>query len=875
MEIDQAKVGRPDVGKTMRTTLPGGPEFRGLSAADAAARLQREGFNELPQAHRRTPLRIILDVIREPMLALLIGGGVVYLALGSAQEAAVLLAFACLSVVITVVQEARTERVMEALRDLTSPRALVIRDGERLRIAGREVVRGDLVVLAEGDRVPADARVLTAEDLQADESLLTGESVPVRKTAGTDTSDPPPRPGGDDLAFVFSGALIVRGTGVAEVVATGAGSEIGKIGKSLSLLEVEVPHLQRQTRSLVFVFAVAGAAVSAVVVLLYGILRGGWLEALLAGIAVGMSMLPEEFPVVLAVFMAMGAWRISQVRVLTRRASAIETLGAATVLCTDKTGTLTENRMSVTELRLSEGSTFRVGAADTRMPQPFRELASLGALASAPEPFDPMEKAFHALSESQLTGSPGEGQTLVKTYALRPGLLAMSQVWKGAEQDLLVAAKGAPEAIAELCHLDPAARAAVTLAVDEMAQTGLRVLGVAQTSFAGADLPSSQQDFDFRFVGLVGLADPVRESVPPAIAECRNAGIRVIMITGDYPATARAVAAAAGLSGEDLMSGEELQSLTDDELAARVRTVTIFARIMPEQKLRIVNALKANGEIVAMTGDGVNDAPSLKAAHIGVAMGGRGTDVAREAASIVLLDDDFGSIVNTIRLGRRIYTNLRKAMSFILAVHIPIAGLALMPLTFGLPILFGPMHIAFLEMVIDPVCSLVFEAETAEEGQMRRPPRAPMEPLFSALTIAWSVLQGVLAFGVAAAIFVVSMQYGLDDDQVRAVTFASLVTSIIALILVNRSTGASIMAAIRRPNRALAIVLPIVGALLAVTLFWPYARTMFGFGALDVSALVIPLAAGALVLVALEGLKPLWLMAFPGRTGRSESSDAT
>lgn len=847
--------------------------LRGLSAADAAARLQSDGFNELPQAHRRTPLRIILEVIREPMLALLIGGGMVYLALGSAREAAVLLAFACLSVVITVVQETRTERVMEALRDLTSPRALVIRDGERLRIAGREVVRGDLVVLAEGDRVPADARVLVAEDLLADESLLTGESVPVRKTAGTDGPHPPPRPGGDDLAFVFSGALIVRGTGVAEVVAIGAESEIGKIGKSLSLLEIEAPHLQRQTRRIVFAFALVGALVSAVVVLLYGMLRGGWLEALLAGIAVGMSMLPEEFPVVLTVFMAMGAWRISQVRVLTRRASAIETLGAATVLCTDKTGTLTENRMTIGELRLPDGSTFRVGATDTRMPQSFRDLASLGVLASAPEPFDPMEKAFHALSESELTLDPAAGRTLVHTYALRPDLLAMTEVWKGAEPEFLVAAKGAPEAIAELCRLDAAARAAVTLAVDEMAQKGLRVLGLAQAAFAGAEMPSSQQDFDFRFAGLVGLSDPVRESVPTAITECRNAGIRVIMITGDYPATARAVAAAAGMSGVDLLRGDELESLSDNDLASRVRTVTIFARIMPEQKLRIVNALKANGEIVAMTGDGVNDAPSLKAAHIGVAMGGRGTDVAREASSIVLLDDDFGSIVNTIRLGRRIYTNIRKAMIFILAVHIPIAGLALMPLIFGLPILFGPMHIAFLEMVIDPVCSLVFEAETEEEGQMRRPPRDARESLFSAPMIAWSLLQGALVFCLAAAIFVMSMRHGLADDQVRAVTFASLVTSIIALILVNRSTGASIMTAIRRPNRALAIVLPIVGTLLAVTLFWPYARGMFGFGALDVSALVIPPAVGVLVLVAMEGLKPLWLMAFPDHTERSESSD--
>ncbi len=327
----------------------------------------------------------------------------------------------------------------------------------------------------------------------------------------------------------------------------------------------------------------------------------------------------------------------------------------------------------------------------------------------------------------------GPEWTLVHAYGLRPGLLAMSQVWRAADdgKEFVVAAKGAPEAIADLCHLDAADRAALTRSVDAMAAEGLRVLGVARASFAGQTWPDSQHDFAFEFLGLVGLADPLRPSVPDAVSECRSAGIKVVMITGDYPATARAIARQAGLDADDLVTGEELEQLSEAALAQRVRTATVFARIMPEQKLRIVNALKANGEIVAMTGDGVNDAPSLKAAHIGIAMGGRGTDVAREASSIVLLDDDFGSIVKSVRLGRRIYDNLRKAMGFIFAVHVPIAGLALLPLLFGLPILFGPMHIAFLEMVIDPVCSLVFEAETEEDDVMRRPPRAPDEPLFS------------------------------------------------------------------------------------------------------------------------------------------------
>jgi len=838
---------------------------RGLSEADARARLKAEGYNELPRPDRRTPLHIILEVLREPMLALLIGGGVIYLILGDLKEALILLAFATLSIVITVVQETRTERVLEALRDLTSPRALVIRDGARKRIAGREVVRGDVVVLAEGDRVPADAVLIQSHDLQTDESLLTGESIPVRKIAGSNVdSSIARRPGGDDLPYVFSGSLIVRGRGIGEVIATGALSEIGKIGQSLSALETEQPRLQAQTRRLVGVFAVAGGAVSILAVLLYGTLRGGWLDAVLAGIALGMSMLPEELPVVLTVFMAMGAWRISRARVLTRRAVAIEALGSATVLCTDKTGTLTENRMSVVELSLKNGEIFRPRkASGEKMPEDFHGLVRFGLLASEREPFDPMERAFHDLAREQLGETerpPGPQWKLVHTYGLRPGLLAMSQVWQStdARQEFVIAAKGAPEAIADLCHLSASDVAALTRSMDAMAAEGLRVLGVARASFAGQTWPDSQHNFSFKFLGLIGLADPLRPSVPDAVSECRSAGIKVIMITGDYPTTARAIARQAGFDTEDFVTGTEVEQLTNGELAVRVRTATVFARIMPEQKLRIVNALKANGEIVAMTGDGVNDAPSLKAAHIGIAMGGRGTDVAREASSIVLLDDDFGSIVKSVRLGRRIYDNLRKAMGFIFAVHVPIAGLALLPLLFGLPILFGPVHIAFLEMVIDPVCSLVFEAETEEEDVMRRRPRTPDEPLFSAPLIAWGLLQGAFAFALVAAIFVVAFKREMPEEEVRALAFFSLVLAIVGLIFVNRSFSASLVTALRRPNPVLSLVLLAVTTILSVTLLWPFARGLFRFGPLHLDDLALTLGAGVLVLVFLELLKPLW-----------------
>jgi P-type Ca2+ transporter type 2C len=839
--------------------------IRGLSEADARARLKTEGYNELPRPDRRTPLLIILEVLREPMLALLIGGGMIYLILGDLKEALILLAFATLSIVITVVQETRTERVLEALRDLTSPRALVIRGGQRKRIAGREVVRGDVVVLAEGDRVPADAVLIQSHDLQTDESLLTGESVPVRKIAGSHVaSSVARRPGGDDLPYVFSGSLIVRGRGIGEVTATGALSEIGKIGQSLSTLETEPPRLQAQTRRLVGVFAAAGGAVSILAVLLYGSLRGGWLDAVLAGIALGMSMLPEEFPVVLTVFMAMGAWRISRARVLTRRAAAIEALGSATVLCTDKTGTLTENRMSIVELRLKNGEIFRPrDASGTKMPKDFDGLVEFGLLASERDPVDPMERAFHDLAREQLAETehlPGPQWEVVHAYGLRPGLLAISQAWQSpdARQQFVIAAKGAPEAIADLCHLNASDVATLTQSLDPMATEGLRVLGVARASFAGKTWPDSQHDFSFEFLGLVGLADPLRPSVPDAVSECRSAGIKVIMITGDYPATARAIARQAGLDTEDCATGKELEQLSDAELALRVRTATVFARIMPEQKLRIVNALKANHEIVAMTGDGVNDAPSLKAAHIGIAMGGRGTDVAREASSIVLLDDDFGSIVKSVRLGRRIYDNLRKAMGFIFAVHVPIAGLALLPLLFGLPMIFGPVHIAFLEMVIDPVCSLVFEAEREEDDVMRRPPRGPDEPLFSGPLIGWGLLQGSFAFVLVAVIFVVAFRRGMPEEEVRALAFFSLVLTIVSLIFVNRSFSASLVTALRRPNPALAVVLLAVATMLSVTLLWPFARGLFRFGPLHLDDLTLTLGAGVLVLVLLELLKPLW-----------------
>jgi len=828
----------------------------GLSIDEARLRLAVDGANELPQASRRSMVRIAIDVLREPMLALLLAGGVAYLLLGDLTEAIILIAFATFSIIVTVIQESRTEHVLEALRDLSAPRALVIRGGERCRIAGREVVRDDLLVLEQGDRVAADGILLAADDLQADESILTGEALPVGKVARPTTGiEGEHRPGGESQPFIYSGTLVTRGSGIARVVATGPRSEIGRIGQSLTTLDVEAPRLRAETTRIVFYCAIGGAAVALLVVLLYGLLRGGWIEAILAGIAIGMSLLPEEFPVVLTVFLAMGAWRIGTIGVLTRRASAIETLGSATVLCTDKTGTLTENRMTVAALWLPSGETVSLEAA-MGAPSRFRRITETAMLASAMQPADPMEIALHE-ADKAFPPLDRSGLTHLHRYALRPELLAMSNIWRTAGGELRITAKGAPEAIAKLCRLSAVELDQMKVAAEAMAVQGTRVLAVATAVALDDAWRASQADYCYSLVGLVGLADPLRSSVPSAVAECRSAGIRVVMITGDYAATARSIAAQAGITHGDVLTGADLAMLDEAQLAQRLKSITVFARIMPEQKLRIVRAFKAGGDVVAMTGDGVNDAPSLKAAHIGIAMGRRGTDVAREASAIVLLDDDFGSIVRAVELGRRIYDNIRKAMAFIFAVHVPIAGLALLPLLLGLPILFGPIHIALLEMVIDPVCALVFEAERAETDVMRRKPRDPDERLFSFPMIVWGVFQGGLAFVMLIVVFLVETLTHMAELELRALMFFALIAEILALILVNRSFSTSLVQALARRNVALRYVLGAIVAVACLIFLLPSAQSLLKFGSIAWLDMALATGLGALLLLFLEVAKPL------------------
>lgn len=833
-----------------------------LSSQEAAARLARDGYNELPSAQPKSVLSIAREVLREPMFLLLIGASGIYFLLGDLREALVLFTSVFVVVGITLYQERKSERALEALRDLSSPRALVIRDGQAQRIPGREVVRDDIVLLKEGDRIPADAVLIHCNNLSVDESLLTGESVPVSKRAAT-PADVPLAPGGDNLPFVYSATLVVQGQGTARVIAVGRHTEIGRIGKALEGLQLESSPLQRETRRAVLFFALLGFALSVAVVVLYGLTRGDWLNGVLAGITVAMANLPEEFPLVLTVFLALGAWRISRQDVLTRRAPAIETLGATTVLCVDKTGTLTENRMAVRAL-CKENETIELDdARAANLPTRFHDLIEFSILASEIEPFDPMERAFLALGRSTLAASRHRHPDwhLVHEYPFTPDFPAHTHVWRAPDRaERVVAAKGAPEAIATLCGLTVSARAELLAEVAALAARSLRVLGVARAELpAGsghAPWPTSQRDIHFQLLGLVGLEDPIRPAVPGAVRECYQAGIRTVMITGDYPGTAQAIARQIGLAPiDEVITGTELADLSDAALAQRIRSVNIFARVVPEQKLRLVQAFKANGEIVAMTGDGVNDAPALKAAHIGVAMGGRGTDVAREAASLVLLKDDFTSLVHAVRLGRRIFDNIQKAMSYIVAVHVPTAGLALLPLLLGWPLVFFPVHIVFLELVIDPACSIVFEAERAEADVMRRPPRQTNSHLFNGWMIGTTILQGLGAFAAAAALYGWTLANGTEEGAARAMVFTTVVLSNLGLILTSRGRHATLRDAIGGSNKSLWwVILGTLMALFAVLLIEP-ARAIFRFANLTSSQLLAALGVAMAAFVWFEVCK--------------------
>ncbi len=794
---------------------------KGLSQAQANELLLEHGHNELPSSQPKSLWKIAFEVMKEPMFLLLISCAVLYMILGDYREGIILLSSIFIIIFITFYQYQKTEKALDALKNLASPRALVIRDGVEVRIPGREVVPGDLMVVNEGDRISADAILIESLNLSVDESMLTGESVPVSKKIAVDPLD--------SLQQLFSGTLIVRGKGLAKVVMTGTKTKFGGIGASLQKIVQDETRLQKEMKSLIKALFIIGGFVSIGVVAAFYFTRGNFIQSLLSGLASSMAILPEEFPVILTVFLALGAWRLSKINVLTRSSSAIETLGSATVLCSDKTGTITQNKMEV--VALFDGKSIIDKTNFQTKKDSIVDLVVAARRASVDDSIDPMEKAIFTAND--LFGHPKEVKyVLVKEYPFSHELTAMTRIFKNEESgEFYISAKGAPETILSLCKETDGTKKLYQEAIQKMAERGLRVIAVALGTMRDNSIPEKLTELNYQFLGLVGLEDPIRPEVPNAIKECKEAGIKVVMITGDFPITARSIGKQIGLSNEgETMTGDVLDKLSDEELRTRIENVNIFARVVPEQKLRIVNAYKANNEIVAMTGDGVNDAPALKAAQIGIAMGNKGTDVAREASSLVLLDDNFASIVSGIRAGRRIFDNLQKAMSYVLAIHIPIIGLAFLPsFIVSLPILLMPLHIVFMELIVDPVCSIAFESEQEEKGIMNRKPRDPDDKFFGSKRILRSVLQGTVLLAMVMIVYFFSIDEGHTEGEVRVITFTSLILGNIFLIITDLSRTKSFISVLLEKNSTILLILTIALIMLFMIITVPSLQVVFSF----------------------------------------------
>ena len=794
--------------------------FTGLSSSDAHSRLLEDGENVIPSENQKSLVKQILSIVSEPMLILLISAGVINFFLAEILDAVMLMCTVVIVLGISIFQSRRTENALFALKQLAAPFATVVRDGSEMRIPSSNIVTGDLLLLHEGDRVCADAKIIRNVTLATDESTLTGESIPVEKKV-------------DDL--VFSGTLVTRGHGQAVVEATGVHSALGKIGKSLQELPFERSQMQRDVDQLVRVIGVMGFLTVISVVTIYGSTRHNWLEGGLAGIAAAMALIPEEFPIILTLFLAIGAWRMSQVRVIARRPSAIESLGSISVLCVDKTGTLTENKMTITEVQIGD-TRFPTRSGDK--PAQVSELLDIGALACPTSIFDPMDRAFQELRSEKLLHQRIDS---VKEYPVENSRMAYIHIWK-VETRYVIAAKGAPETIARLCRLNSLQNASLNASVHEAADSGYRVLAVAYLELpSDSPIPENVESLTLNYLGLTFLEDPIREGVIESIQKCATAGIRTIMITGDHPNTALAIAQQIGLPhSQKCITGVEIEACSDEDLRELIPHISVFARVIPEHKLRIIRALQSTDEIVGMTGDGVNDAPALRAADIGIAMGKRGTDVAREAASLIITDDNYTSIAHGIQRGRATYANLQKAMSYVIAIHIPIFGLALLPIfSTSWPIVLLPGLVAFHEVIIDPACSIVFEEEGADPEIMKRQPRGNKSKIFSSSELFISITQGVAVLAAILALFISSFNSGRSDSEIRSLVFGSLMLANMGLILTNRSRTLTIFETFsQRENRAVKWI--VIGALIIVVslLSFEPLRLIFDLGRISQSDLL-------------------------------------
>lgn len=770
--------------------------LQGLSSEEVRSRQKKYGKNELVAQKKDSFFRKILRVLSEPMFLLLLGAATIYFILGEPRDGLIMLIFVVGIISIEVLQEWKTDKTLNALKDLSAPHIEVIRDGIQCTILSSDLVPGDIMLIYEGVKIPADGVVMRCNDLCINESSLTGEVEGVWKTPDTQTEK------SEDYwkkDYCYAGTLVTQGTGTIYIDKIGASTEYGKIGATIAETPEASTPLQKQTRSLVRLCVGIAAALFVLVVAATWIniaehpLAERIIESILSGITLAMAMIPEEFPVILTVFLSMGAWRLAKKNSLVRRLPSVETLGAVSVLCVDKTGTITMNQMTVTELWPTDGDESG--------------LCEIMGLACETDAYDPMEKAM--INHCEKVGIEKQqlfrGE-LMSEYPFTNELKMMGHVWNY-DNEIIIAAKGSPESILSICSLNEEERLHAENSAKAMGEQGLRVIAVASCRIRDTEvIPNEITSCTLTLKGLVGLSDPPRESIKNDISICNLAGIRTVMITGDSGITASAIAKKIGMKGWDnIVTGNMIEAMDDDQLREKVKTVSIFSRVIPEHKMRIVKAFQKNGEIVAMTGDGVNDAPALKYADIGIAMGKRGSEVSREAADLILMDDNFSTIAETVKDGRRIYDNIRKAVGYVFAIHIPIAASSLLAPFLGIApdhMLLLPLHVVLLELIVDPTCSVVLERQPSETNIMKRPPRNPNSKLLTSPLLTKSILQGVAIFLASFGSYFTLLQSDTVNATVaRSIGLVVIMLANLFLVQVNSSDYDSIVTSIKRLAR--------------------------------------------------------------------------
>ena len=814
----------------------------GLNESQVLQSRKENGENELEYSSKNPFLLALLETLKEPMLLLLVAAGVLYLISGNTGDAIFMLSAIVLVSAISLYQDSRSRHALAELKQLSQPQSKVVRNGNISSISSKDLVVGDILIVEEGSLATADAEIIYSNDFSVNESILTGESFSVEKSAQKNNT-------------IFSGTMITGGMAIARIIKVGNETELGKIGKSLKDIEEEFTPLQEQIRNFVKKMAILGLIVFLIVWAFNFFESRSLVNSLLKALTLAMSILPEEIPVAFTTFMALGAWRLMKMGIIVKQTKTVETLGSATVICVDKTGTITENRMELASLYVFKNDQIYAEPIDAGE---IFCLVKTAMFASEPLPFDSMEIALHDAYKKLAAIDERPDYKMIHEYPLGGTPPMMTHIFEDKSGERIIAAKGAAEKIIAVCNLSKEEKAKIVRPLEFLSAKGYRVLGVAAASFPGNDFPKSQEDFNFHFIGLVSFFDPPKSNIRSVFDSFYKAGIMVKIITGDNKTTTETIAAQVGFKGADeALDGAELIHFSDEELKEKVMRINIFTRMFPDAKLKIINALKERKQIVAMTGDGVNDAPALKAANIGIAMGKKGSEIAKNASSLVLADDDLAKMVDAVAMGRRIYSNLKKAIQYVISIHIPIILTVLLPLVLGwiYPAVFTPVHVIFLELIMGPTCSIIYENEPIEANLMQEKPRPFTNTFLSWKELRLSILQGILITAGTLGIYQYSVSNGFDENLTRTMVFTTLVVANIFLSLVNRSFYFSIFTTLKYKNNLMPVIILLTLIMLALMLTIPSVISFFKFERLGLAQVAVCAAFGFVSVIWIEGYK--------------------